>query len=55
MTIRCIKLKMDTSKYSFVRPYVHIKCISMLNWMVSLQHIPDGVDIRSRSLVSGLM
>ena len=58
ITIRCtwcINMKMHTGKYSFVRPYLHIQCISMLNWIVSLQHISDGVDIRSRSLVSGLM
>ena len=54
IAIRCINIKMHTGEYSFVRPYLHIKSISMLNWIVSLQHISDGVDIRSRSLVSGL-
>ena len=55
ITIRCINMKMQTGKYSFVRPYLHIKSISMLNWIVLLQHISGGVDISSRSLVSDLM
>ena len=32
-------MKMHTGKYSFLRPYLHVKCISMLNWIVSLHDI----------------